>query len=61
MKKKPAIRMFCFSSAAADSRVELLDVFRYWKKIGVVIVQDDKKGLVMRAELSDNGKLHSGQ
>ncbi|KAI5816557.1 hypothetical protein BZA77DRAFT_312337 [Pyronema omphalodes] len=54
MKKKPAVRMFCFNSAAADSRVELLDVFRYWKKIGVVIVQDDKKGLVMRAELSNN-------
>jgi hypothetical protein len=51
---KPPFRFICFSQSAAVTRKDIMDLWRDWRRYGLVILQDDKKGLVMRARVNQN-------
>lgn len=48
---KPASRIIHCSISALQFRREILKLYREWLKYGLVIVEDDRKGLVLRARV----------
>jgi hypothetical protein len=48
---KPASRVICFNISPVATRKEIIKVWRDWIKYGLIIVEDDRKCLVMRARV----------
>lgn len=48
---KPASRIIYFNISAFQCRKEILKLYKDWLKHGLVIVEDDRKGLVLRAKV----------
>jgi len=57
LKVKPATRILCFNLTATQTRLEILRILRGWKRVGILITQDDKKGLVIRCELQPINRM----
>lgn len=50
---KPASRIIHFNISAFQCRKEILKLYKNWLKHGLVIVEDDRKGLVLRARVGN--------
>jgi hypothetical protein len=50
---KPASRIINFNISAFQCRREILKLYKDWLKHGLVIVEDDRKGLILRAKVGN--------
>lgn len=50
---KPASRIIHCSISALQCRKEILKLYKDWLKHGLVIVEDDRRGLVLRARVGN--------
>jgi hypothetical protein len=48
---KPQCRTICFDCPATEAYEHTMDLWRKWKRFGLVLLQDDRKGMVMRCKL----------
>lgn len=50
---RPANRIIYCNISALQCRREILKLYKDWLKYGLVIVKDDRKGLVLRARVGN--------
>ncbi|PUU74304.1 hypothetical protein B9Z19DRAFT_1056399 [Tuber borchii] len=55
---KPASRVICFNISPMATRKEIMKLWKEWVKYGLVIVEDDRKSLVMRARVGTPNSLN---
>ncbi|PWW78433.1 hypothetical protein C7212DRAFT_181916 [Tuber magnatum] len=55
---KPASRVICFNISPMTARKEIMRLWKEWVKYGLVIVEDDRKSLVMRARVGTPNSLN---
>ncbi|KAG0130795.1 hypothetical protein HOY82DRAFT_579027 [Tuber indicum] len=55
---KPASRVICFNISPMAARKEIMKLWKEWVKYGLVIVEDDRKSLVMRARVGTPNSLN---
>jgi len=52
-KGKPAFKLMCFNRPAAAVYSEISSLFQAWRSLGIIVAQDDNRGLVVRARVTD--------
>ncbi|RPB01820.1 hypothetical protein L873DRAFT_1827098 [Choiromyces venosus 120613-1] len=55
---KPASRVICFTISPVATRKEIMKLWKEWVKYGLVIVEDDRKSLVVRARVKTPNSLN---
>lgn len=54
---KPASRIIYFNVSALQCRKEVLKLYKDWLKHGLLIVEDDRRGLVIRARVGNPNSM----
>lgn len=59
LKVKPANRTIRFNISAFQCRREILKLYKDWLTHGLEIVEDDRKGLILRARVTSPNSVYS--